>query len=314
MSSDGTALHSSTGLGPVEVAPPPHFTYKKSAGDLQQGDVLAKTEAIRAILQDVHPHYLKPDYTHFIVLTQSCDLVRRDNGNCATRYLTLAAVRPIRLVLERELAQYQKPFAIAAEVCSNKLRFRLEQFVDRLFNNNDHDFFYLHEEPTLGFPDGGVAFLRLSIALRARQHYKSCIDSRILSLTDVFQAKLGWLVGSTYSQVGTEEWIPDHASADEFKKRSDLLIEGLCRWIEDKQLEQAVKTATPELIKLGREALRAHLDSVKTPIKRDQVLDRVSAVMDELKSADPSIQMSSNALEKFKNRLRNDPVFSKLLK
>src|SRR6266567_6106288 len=87
---------------------PTHWTYKSPEGDLCQGDVLKKTDVIRAVLEQVHPHYLKDDYTHFVVLTQTCDLVRREGGRCGSRYITLAAVRPLEVAVRRELLKYQK--------------------------------------------------------------------------------------------------------------------------------------------------------------------------------------------------------------
>lgn len=56
-----------------------HFTYKNEADMLSlcQGDVLEKTDALMGILEEVHPYFLKDEYKYFMVLTQSCDLVRR---------------------------------------------------------------------------------------------------------------------------------------------------------------------------------------------------------------------------------------------
>jgi len=73
-----------------------HFTYNEGADKekLKQGDVLRKTARLQEILEEVHPHYNCEEYKYFQVLTQSCDLVRRDqDGSCNSRYITLAAVR-----------------------------------------------------------------------------------------------------------------------------------------------------------------------------------------------------------------------------
>ena len=52
---------------------------------------------------EVFPLYQrKPDYRYFIVLTQSCDLVRRNGGRCTSPHVTIAAVRPLRVAFERE--------------------------------------------------------------------------------------------------------------------------------------------------------------------------------------------------------------------
>lgn len=47
-----------------------HFTYKKpDKSSLKQGDLLEKTQEICVLLDEVHPHYLKDEYTHFIITT-----------------------------------------------------------------------------------------------------------------------------------------------------------------------------------------------------------------------------------------------------
>ena len=98
-----------------------HFTYSRStSSNLMQGDVISKTSGLKRLLEEVHPHYLQDDYTHFLVITQSCDLVKRGGKDCKSRYITLAAVRPLTLVLEREIRTLQDDFMFAANVCTMK--------------------------------------------------------------------------------------------------------------------------------------------------------------------------------------------------
>lgn len=63
-----------------------HFTYKQfpDMSSLCQGDVLRVTDEMREILKEVHPYFLNEQYKYFMVLTQSCDLVRRNAGKCKT--------------------------------------------------------------------------------------------------------------------------------------------------------------------------------------------------------------------------------------
>src|ERR1041385_7046579 len=189
-----------------------HFTYepKPDIKVLCQGDVLTRTEGIDAILREVHPHYLKDDYKYLMVLTQTCDLVRRFEGNrCASRYLTLVAVRPLRLVVERQIERYQH-HALEREFgfCNSKNRPKIEEFMESLLNNNNHDFFYLHKEPTIEFIEPHCAFLALSIAVKSEIHYDTCLAAKRLQLSESFQHKLGWLTGNLYSRVGTSDWTP----------------------------------------------------------------------------------------------------------
>lgn len=200
-----------------------HFTYRdKESADLRQGDIIEKTDALSTILKEIHPHYQrKGDYTHFLILTQTCDLVRRDEKPCKAKYVSMAAVRPAKIAIERKVAEYQDKIDNKAGMCSEKFKDKLIQFVDRILNNNEPEYFYLEPHPNSKLFEESCAFLRLSIALRAQEHYETLITARILSLQEIFQAKLGGLVGNMYSRIGTEDWVPDHFTDEDFKKTNN---------------------------------------------------------------------------------------------
>src|SRR5436305_1697461 len=114
-----------------------HFTYVKPSGDLYQGDLLRRTDAVEAILKEVHPHYLDAEYKLFMVLTQTCDLVRRGKEkSCNSRYIEIATVRSVDVALQRQLVKYQENIDAVADVCSDKFRGRMVDFAKSLLNNN----------------------------------------------------------------------------------------------------------------------------------------------------------------------------------
>jgi hypothetical protein len=282
------------------------FTYQKSdSKDLLQGDLFAKTREVEDLIRDVHPYYLKDDYTHFITLTQSCDLVRRKAKPCNSRYITIAAVRPLDLLIRRELEKYQDEFDKAGMVCSNKSRFLMIQFLGRLLNNNEPEYFYLHAEPALNFSEPHCAFLRLSISLKSELHYNTLFAARVLSLNEVFQAKLGWLVGNMYSRVGTDEWVPTVELESDFERRIKGLLKTVCIWVDEKKLVLAKKSVPPDINMTSLETIRQHIESIKVPSATELV---INAVLDELtilsKVADPE------EAKRIGNRLRNNAIFS----
>jgi hypothetical protein len=284
-----------------------HFTYRKATGaDLCQGDVLQKTPELLVILRKAHRHYANKTYTHFIVLTQTCDLVRRKQ-TCKARYITLAAVRPLALVLEREVATGQGEFERAAGVASNEVKARLRLLTERLLNNNEPEYFYLHEDAGLGFPESSCAFLRLSIGLRAYQHYDTLVAARIMSLTEGFQAKLGWMVGNLYSRVGTEDWVPGaYAKPKEFRSHIDLLLDSVCTWIDPEQLTEAKRTSTHDPARITAARRRALL----THIKRTQVLgSRERAIQSVLRVLRGVGVDSEEKLRAVERSLLSDPEF-----
>ncbi len=194
-----------------------HFTYKQCEGDLRQGDLLRITEPLRTMLADVHPYYARhPDYKALMVLTQSCDLVRRDKAPCKSPYINLCAVRPLETAVRRELTKFQRShFMKTHAVCEAKHKMWGEDFLVKLFNNNLPDYFYLHEDQEAGVKEELVAFLQLAVAIKS-DHYDVCLAARYAQLKEVFQAKLGWLVGHVYSRVATADWTPDNCGQDEF--------------------------------------------------------------------------------------------------
>jgi len=274
--------------GPAEEEPGCHFTYCVSAaGDLRQGDILTKSQALSEVLKEIHPHYhRKDDYTHFLILTQTCDLVRRNGRPCKAKYVSVAAIRPVQLALEREVSQHQDKLDQVAGVCRESVRSPLRQFVARILNNNDPEYFYLEPEPTFGLYEPSCAFLRLSVALRAHEHYDKLIAARIMSLTEIFRAKLGWLVGNMYSRVGTEDWAPDHITDTEFNEKADQLLASVVQWVQDEQLKAAKKGF--DTTRLDREAFRKKVQETKVPRKKDNVAlaTRVDGEVSELESLD----------------------------
>lgn len=217
-----------------------HFTYRKPEGDLQQGDLLTRTKEVVQLLREVHPHYSQhQDYKYLIVLTQSCDLVRRQGDSCKSRYISLAAVRPLTTVITRELSRYQRsPREQRLGYCSQKARSDMKQFLERLLNNNEPNYFYLHSDVELEIAEPHVAFLALSIAVKADLHYETCLNARIGQLEDSFQAKLGWLVGNMYSRVGTADWVPGHQTPEQFENHIETMLKETCIWVDERFIKK----------------------------------------------------------------------------
>lgn len=292
----------------AEADSPPNsklfFTYRRNpSSELEQGDLLKKTPELMEVLRPIHPYYLKEDYTHFLVLTQSCDLVRR-KGICKARYVTIAAVRPLDLVIRREIDKGQDDFDRAGMVCSASFKGRVQQFVGRMLNNNEPEFFYLNSEPSLGLLYSHCAFLRLSVSLKS-SHYMTCLEARLLSLAEVFQAKLGWLVGNMYSRVGTEDWVPNQTSEEGFAEKVNNILDSTCQWVDEKRLKLAKSSAPQGLVSRGKEAIREHIESTKLPNTTELVAETVVKILSEMGKIS-----SPEDARKIKNRLTNNPIFA----
>jgi hypothetical protein len=283
-----------------------HFTYiiPPSSERLEQGDVLEKNDEIKALVREVHPHYLKDDYSHFIILTQSCDIVR-----LKAPYLTLAAVRPLSLVLQREIEDEQShDLEREANCLSVAKRSKFTDFLTRLKNNNHTEYFYLHEDPIFGFSEPRCAFLRLSIAIRTPAHYSKCLNARIFSLESTFKAKLGWLVGNIYSRVGTPDWVPDNATQREFTKSIDDLLDSACLWVDKDRLAKAKKLYKQYTQTKTKENLRELINSAHPLSKKDQTIERIVTVLTEYEELNNESLLSS-----IRTRLQNDADLKTIL-
>jgi hypothetical protein len=225
----------------------PHFTYEDRLDkkNLHQGDVIKKTEAVKEIIRNVYPSYNNNKNKFFIILTQSCDLILR-KGQCKASYLTIASVRRIEDVLTSEkhrfiFDDYDKKLGVG----NKKTKTKYDQFIERLINNNDDQYFYLHKDEILGLNDDHCAILRLSIPLKPALHYKTLLDGKIIQLKEPFQHKLGYLVGNTYNRIGTEDWSSDGKDRTYYKNLINRyldIISNEIEWIEDDKYKLLHKT------------------------------------------------------------------------
>jgi hypothetical protein len=287
-----------------------HFTYEQpDRSELMQGDVLERTRAVNAILQEVHPHFHQHEKNlFFMVLTQSCDLVQRSQpGRCKAPYVLIAPVRTLDLVVERHIAQ-----ASAAEVAStlpvvsDKIKNKASEFLSRLINNNEAGYFFLEGADT---PLGSdcVAFLNLSIALKSDFHLNTCLDAKILQLAPEFQAKLGWLLGQLFSRVGTPDWDPKALT----RKISGVLKDAAI-WVPDATISHLEaefakrRDADPHAKMSAQEISRAVL---KVPTRKSAVMERASQIISDVLG--PDYEDKATLLLK---RLEGDSALTTLLR
>jgi hypothetical protein len=287
-----------------------HITYDPdlSRTDLMQGDVLRRTSALDELLKTVHPHfYQHPKNRYFLVLTQSCDLVIRQGGQCKAPYISLAPVRSLDLVLDRQLSQSSLA-EVKAElpVVTAKNKQKLWDFLHRLFNNNESTYFYLDSRNTPLETDC-VAFLNLSIAIKAELHFQTCLNAKILQLDNTFQAKLGWLVGQMYSRVGTPDWESKALNAKVRNTLKDAAI-----WVEDADARPLVEAFKQLQQAEGQDAQMTASEVARVislvPTKKQRVMKEADRIIKAAVGED-----QAPLAEKIRKRLDNDTDFSSQL-
>lgn len=290
---------------------PLHFTYSEVGDepDLRQGDILSRSDYIERLLVDHYPTYAANfQNRYFIVLTQCCDLARRDGKPCSARYIAIAPIRPLAVLLERKLKDLcESDIGSEIPVSAARSRQRLQDWLAKLMNNNEPDYFYLQNQQEKGIGDNACAFLALSIAIKSDVHYQECVEARVLALADSFRAKLGWLVGQMYSRIGTEDWL-----LTDISREISSTVEDLSIWLEPRKLK-ALRGAiakwrsdNPPTAQIAKEELLKLVKAI--PSRKAEVLEQVLNVLESkgvvTKAQKPKIQ----------NYMSSDPKLADLLK
>ncbi len=279
---------------------PTHYVYTDpNKKELQQGDVLQRCDSLNAILHEYFRYYEEhPDYRYFQVLTQTCDLVRRDGAPCAAHYISIAAVRPIKDILLLEAARLQEKDLLGTRVISHDDRRELAMFLESLMDNNKPGFFYLHTDADLGISEPCCTFLQLAISVRA-EHYDKCLEAKTAQLKEPFQAKLGWLIGHMYSRVGTDEWNDKKPDELAGKVAAGILNDNFVNYdkeqiklaIDVMRADGTIGTRTPE-------EKRVAVQRTKLKPKLRQFKERAKVRLGEMKVIDPIKNRSGDLLWK----------------
>lgn len=283
---------------------------------LRQGDLLHRTPALASVIGQAHAYYAEAaDYSHFLVLTQSCDLVRR-KGNCKSRYITLCAVRPLSLAVEREFQRYTNPLAgFPIPIGDRENNILARQFLERIVNNTVDGHFFIPSGVVETVDDHLCAFLPLSIALRS-DHYETCLSAKVGQVKEIFAAKIGSLASNLYSRIATPDLHEqnDAKAVRSYMKRffEDLGYDSVV-WLTRFERERLEVRLSEVLAATGRDTVSARearefLQAL--PSEADAIADRVVEVLTQrgLLADDPNVR------KKARNHLLNDGEYKKLAK
>jgi len=168
-----------------------------------------------------------------------------------------------------------------------------------------HHFFYFEERQEFGVFSEMCAMLALPISLKP-EHYGTLLSAKRIGITDIFQAKLGWLVGQMYSRVGS----PDFEKSKVKEKVRDYLG-GIAVWVDDAEIKQlkilvdqhVTKTDSPVDSIVMRQLIK------DLPRKKPQVIDAVLQVAAEL----GYVEEKGKKRLAFRHALEKDPDLAKLL-
>jgi hypothetical protein len=267
---------------------------------------------LREAIGKAHQYYAEGEgYDYFLVLTPSCDLVMRD-GKSKSRYISLAAVRPLSVLVERELEKYKRSLKVPGLFCNLDRKDRAVQFVERLLHNTEEGYLFLPGE-FFGDETDRCAFLHLSVALRASEHYDACLSSKFKQLATDFSAKVGQLTANLYGQVATQALdeqadIDPQQIKDEYRAR--LLDSESIYWLSGEQ-EREFKAQA----KAVKDANGGEIDDIavreifaKIPSDKELLVNRIMKIVSDAGVEDNQLTGS------LKNSLLSDTVIGRFMK
>lgn len=213
------------------------YEQRKPEDDLEQGDVITGSSEIKELLK-CNGNSIENDIIAYIVTTQTCDLVKRNDSVKAT-YINLATIKDFDNILQQILNDINNK--IIDNVYLSKEKNKNIDLIKRIINQNEKDYglFYLHPNVDLtGISVRSVALLRNTFSI-STQNYNVIKKNRIAGIQTDFQHKLGWLVGYLYSRVGTKDWSEDSSLNDELTQLIRDLLKEKYKWIEDEKYKHA---------------------------------------------------------------------------
>jgi hypothetical protein len=289
-----------------------HWTYSQfeSSSDLEQGDILAPNEALRAVLSEVHPHFCKSKYLGFAIATQSCDLVRRGRSLPKARHISVSVIRSLKQVIPTLLSHFVEP--VADGVFRTSCKLTAKQFLQRLFNQNEQSLglFYLHPDASVGVGEPSVVYLRVHVALKAK-HYDVLAGARTGRLEPEFRAKFGWLIGNLYARAASRDWTDAEGGKEELDRLIDINLNEQTPgagpvWVDDELVAASMAAGTVIQGQSPTEVVEI-LEKNRPPTRAERLVQEI------LGHVTKQLNPSDDQIRRLKNRLLDSGRLRKLV-
>lgn len=268
-----------------------------------QGDILSPSPELKGLFKSENVIH-DPRYMAYIVTTQNCDLVPRNNDKCDAEHINLSAVMSLQTFLPSLLD------IVCQRVCEKGLdgayikkgKEDAKNWIRRIINQNawKYGLFYLHNDVGAGIDEPAVALLRVcTTVILTKKNYKLLKKAREGRLDDLFQAKLGWTVGNLYSRIGTPDWGEEYISV---KKEliEKLLDPNDYKWVP-KSWVKAARNKGVNLEELPLDNILKVLEQHKPSPFYQEVAKRVKTLVEKQFPQIPPIE-----LDAFEKKLLGD--------
>lgn len=184
------------------------------------------------------------DSEYFVVLTQSCDLVRR-RKNPKSPFITIASVQHLESALNDHTSKIKdQNIDSQLNICNLSYRTQTLQYLERLLNNSEKSHYCLPVECHNNFSNDYCIVLNLSVAISS-EYYNRCLEAKIGQMEEIFAAKLGWMAGNQFSRVATpdiDEIIDNTKGESSFKSVfMERVFSSATIWLSTHQIKELKK-------------------------------------------------------------------------
>ena len=261
--------------------------------DLQQGDIIENQEEVCGIVNNAYPQFSGSEYDAFLVITQSCDLVRRYGKPCKSKYINLVPIQPLEEIFLSLLDRVCDRFKINCRLYSARGKSNAIQLIESICNQNAWALgvFFFHSDIDVKIPVDSVGLLQVGFAVPSESHYYDKLaKARSGRLNVAFQSRLGWLVGNLYSRVATPDFPKSNQQeVMDYLMSSNKNNKNLPQWLNKGQLEKLKSSTRTEIMDLREDqidALLAEYDP-KAPVKKaiNYVVDTIKGVTKDVSDA-----------------------------
>lgn len=292
------------------MSDPGHWTYTNfgTKEDLQQGDMLFALPEDCLSLKSIDTFFTVEQIRGYLVVSQTCDLVRRPKLNAEC--INLAVILSLAHVLQNLFAS--KLGYLQAGIFNESNREDTLDFIAKVVNQNEwaRALFYLHPDLEAGITVHSVALLRFVVPIPTTK-YDRLLKLRCGRLTTEFQNKLGWMTGNLFSRIGVPDWKEKVGEVKENELVNDILALGFPHdapmWVNEKAFNKVVERHSNVSL-LEYPELQSLIEQHSPPSTLEKVASRARGILKEALNIDDRA-----LLKKFEDYLKADVQLEAIL-
>lgn len=254
------------------------YASKLQTEALSQGDIIFLNDQLKTVFLEHFKVEFDPEF--LMVLSQSCDLVKRGNRAPKINHIILSLVRPFRNYI-KHVVKDLSPVKIGNDVTlikDNDFDSLRQKVFDLINNANAKTNLFLPEQEP--FEEHMVAVFNTVYPLRFREQYDLLLENRVLSLNNDYKAKVGDIFSTLFDRVVVTE-LTD--SKDWDKKKLFSFIDEIFEEYGLIKTDRNVIKNFSITGKVTRERVRSEIEKLSIEEKEKESECQLRNTLDKLK-------------------------------